>query len=81
MVKKCSGLYEARGKTLGIVGYGHIGTQLGIMAEHMGMRVKFYDIEDKLALGNATQVSSMTELVKISDVVSLHVPETLKQKI
>lgn len=75
-LKSAAGSYEARGKTLGIVGYGHIGTQLGIMAEHMGMRVKFYDIEDKLALGNATQVSSMTELLKISDVVSLHVPET-----
>ena len=75
-LKSATGSFEARGKTLGIIGYGHIGTQLGIMAEHMGMRVKFYDIEDKLVLGNASQVSSMTELLKMSDVISLHVPET-----
>jgi D-3-phosphoglycerate dehydrogenase len=75
-LKSATGSYEARGKTLGIIGYGHIGTQLGIMAEHMGMRVKFYDIEDKLALGNAQQVGSMTELLKCADVITLHVPET-----
>lgn len=75
-LKSATGSFEARGKTLGIIGYGHIGTQLGIMAEHMGMRVKFYDIEDKLVLGNASQVKSMTELLKMSDVISLHVPET-----
>ncbi len=67
--------YEARGKTLGIIGYGHIGTQLSIMAENIGMRVQFYDIEDKLVLGNATQVD-MATLLKTSDVVTLHVPET-----
>ncbi|MCH8538443.1 MAG: phosphoglycerate dehydrogenase [Alkalimonas sp.] len=67
--------FEARGKTLGIVGYGHIGTQLSIMAEHIGMRVQFYDIEDKLVLGNATQVDFST-LLKTSDIISLHVPET-----
>jgi len=67
--------FEARGKTLGIIGYGHIGTQLSIMAEHIGMRVQFYDIESKLVLGNATQVDLGT-LLKSSDVISLHVPET-----
>lgn len=74
--KSANGSYEARGKTLGIIGYGHIGTQLSILAEHLGMQVRFYDIEDKLVLGNATQVASLTELLKSSDVVSLHVPET-----
>lgn len=67
--------FEARGKTLGIIGYGHIGTQLSIMAEQLGMRVQFYDIESKLVLGNATQVDLATVL-KSSDVISLHVPET-----
>ena len=71
--------FEARGKTLGIIGYGHIGTQLSIMAEHIGMRVQFYDIEDKLVLGNATQVDFST-LLKTSDVISLHVPETPQTK-
>ena len=78
--KSATGSFEARGKTLGIIGYGHIGTQLGIMAETIGMRVKFYDIEDKLTLGNATQVQSLTELLQQSDVVSLHVPETPQTK-
>jgi len=68
--------YEARGKTLGIIGYGHIGTQLSILAEHLGMRVQFYDIEDKLVLGNSMQVKSLKKLLNTSDVVSLHVPET-----
>ncbi|WP_371188726.1 phosphoglycerate dehydrogenase [Thalassotalea maritima] len=74
--KSAAGSVEARGKTLGIVGYGHIGTQLGILAEHIGMRVKFYDIETKLPLGNAEQVNSLTELLNTADVISLHVPET-----
>ncbi|MBC7001657.1 phosphoglycerate dehydrogenase [Photobacterium sp. BZF1] len=68
--------FEARGKRLGIIGYGHIGTQLGILAENLGMKVYFYDIENKLSLGNATQVPSMTELLNKCDVISLHVPET-----
>lgn len=72
--------YEARGKTLGIVGYGHIGTQLSILAEHLGMRVQFFDIEDKLTLGNATQVKTLDKLLSTSDVVSLHVPETPQTK-
>ncbi|MCU7555562.1 phosphoglycerate dehydrogenase [Alteromonas sp. ASW11-19] len=74
--KSAVGSYEARGKTLGIVGYGHIGTQLSILAEHLGMRVQFFDIEDKLVLGNSTQVKDLTTLLNTSDVVSLHVPET-----
>ncbi|WP_261815990.1 phosphoglycerate dehydrogenase [Vibrio gallicus] len=67
---------EARGKSLGIIGYGHIGTQLSIIAENLGMRVYFYDIESKLSLGNATQISTMAELLNKCDVISLHVPET-----
>jgi D-3-phosphoglycerate dehydrogenase len=74
--KSAVGSYEARGKTLGIIGYGHIGTQLGIMAENIGMRVEFYDIEDKLTLGNAQQVQHLTHLLQRADVISLHVPET-----
>lgn len=78
--KQAKGCFEARGKRLGIVGYGHIGTQLGILAEGIGMDVYFYDIENKLPLGNATQVRSLPELLKMSDVVSLHVPETASTK-
>ncbi len=74
--KSAIGSFEARGKTLGIIGYGHIGTQLSILAEHLGMRVQFYDIEDKLVLGNSSQVSTLNELLSTSDVVTLHVPET-----
>ncbi|MBU2917951.1 MAG: D-3-phosphoglycerate dehydrogenase [Psychrosphaera sp.] len=74
--KSATGSFEARGKTLGIIGYGHIGTQLGILAETLGMTVKFFDVETKLTLGNATQVPTLEELLAISDVVSLHVPET-----
>jgi D-3-phosphoglycerate dehydrogenase len=75
-LKSAVGSFEARGKTLGIIGYGHIGTQLGILAETLGMRVRFYDIETKLPLGNASQVSTLNALLGESDVVSLHVPET-----
>jgi D-3-phosphoglycerate dehydrogenase / 2-oxoglutarate reductase len=74
--KSANGSFEARGKTLGIIGYGHIGTQLSILAEHLGMRVQFFDIEDKLVLGNSTQVKTLKQLLKTSDVISLHVPET-----
>ncbi|MDV7106261.1 phosphoglycerate dehydrogenase [Vibrio sp. TH_r3] len=74
--KSADASYEARGKKLGIIGYGHIGTQLGIIAENLGMRVYFYDIENKLSLGNVTQVQSMEELLNQCDVISLHVPET-----
>ncbi len=78
-LKTADNSYEARGKTLGIIGYGHIGTQLSIMAEHIGMRVQFYDIESKLVLGNANQVD-LTTLLATSDVISLHVPETPQTK-
>ncbi len=74
--KSAANAYEIRGKKLGIVGYGHIGTQLGIMAESLGMRVLYYDIEHKLPLGNAIPVDSLHELLSGVDVVSLHVPET-----
>ncbi|EIL97859.1 D-3-phosphoglycerate dehydrogenase [Rhodanobacter thiooxydans] len=74
--KSASGSYETRDKVLGIVGYGHIGTQVGVLAESMGMRVIFHDIETKLALGNARAVSSLDELLERADVVTLHVPET-----
>ena len=71
--KSASNSFEIRGKTLGIVGYGNIGSQLSVLAEAMGMQVVFYDVVDKLALGNARKCSSFHELLKISDVVSLHV--------
>ncbi|MEO8809837.1 MAG: phosphoglycerate dehydrogenase [Rhodanobacter sp.] len=74
--KSASGSFETRDKILGIVGYGHIGTQVGVLAESLGMRVIFHDIETKLALGNARAVSSLDELLERSDVVTLHVPET-----
>ncbi|MDX5629026.1 MULTISPECIES: phosphoglycerate dehydrogenase [unclassified Brenneria] len=74
--KLAVGSFEARGKKLGIIGYGHIGTQLGILAESVGMHVYFYDIESKLPLGNAQQVRHLSDLLNMSDVVSLHVPET-----
>ncbi|TOP87235.1 phosphoglycerate dehydrogenase [Vibrio parahaemolyticus] len=78
--KSADNSYEARGKRLGIIGYGHIGTQLGIIAENLGMRVYYYDIENKLSLGNATQIHTMSELLNKCDVISLHVPETPETK-
>jgi D-3-phosphoglycerate dehydrogenase len=75
-LKSASGSTEIRGKTLGIVGYGHIGSQLGIIAESMGMRVIFQDIENKLPLGNAEERPDLDALLKEADVVSLHVPDT-----
>lgn len=73
--KSAEGSYEARGKTLGIVGYGSIGTQLSVLAESLGMKVIYFDVITKLPLGNARQVANMQELLAQSDVVSLHVPE------
>jgi D-3-phosphoglycerate dehydrogenase len=67
---------EVRGKTLGIVGYGNIGTQLSVMAEALGMDVCFYDIVTKLPLGNARMMPTLDELLEVADVVTLHVPET-----
>jgi D-3-phosphoglycerate dehydrogenase len=75
-VKTADGSREARGKCLGIVGYGHIGTQIGLLAESVGMQVLFYDIEGKLALGNARPVAKLDALLQMADVVTLHVPET-----
>ena len=74
--KNATGSHEVRGKTLGIVGYGHIGTQVGLLAEALGMQVLFHDIETKLALGNARAATSLDDLLARSDVVTLHVPET-----
>jgi len=71
--KSAQGSHEIRGKKLGIVGYGNIGTQLSVLAESMGMDVYYYDIIEKLALGNATKCSSLKELLNVSEVVSLHV--------
>ncbi|MDG4550597.1 MAG: phosphoglycerate dehydrogenase [Candidatus Contendobacter sp.] len=75
-VKTATGSHEARGKCLGIVGYGHIGTQVGLLAEALGMRVVYYDIETKLTLGNAQPLPSLDSLLEAADVVTLHVPET-----
>ncbi len=75
-LKDASNSYEVRGKNLGIVGYGHIGSQVSILAESLGMNVYYYDIEKKLNLGNAKSCSSLQELLSISDIVTLHVPET-----
>lgn len=66
--------YEIRGKVLGIIGYGHIGSQVSVLAENMGMKVIFYDIEPKLSLGNANPVKTLNDLLEISDIVTLHVP-------
>ena len=74
-LKSASGAFEVRGKHLGIVGYGHIGTQVGVLAEALGMRVFYHDIGSKLALGNATPVRSLPALLEQADVVTLHVPE------
>lgn len=75
-LKNAKGAMEVRGKVMGIVGYGHIGTQVSVLAEAMGMKVRYYDIVDKLALGNAEPCASLSELLSVSDIVSLHVPQT-----
>lgn len=74
--KVATGCHELRGKTLGIVGYGHIGSQVGVLAEAMGMRVISYDIRTTMAIGNARPKDSLRELLEASDFVTLHVPET-----
>ncbi len=71
--KSAAGSHEVRGRTVGIVGYGNIGSQLSVVAEALGMSVVFYDIDDKLALGNARRCSTLEELLEVSDVVTLHV--------
>src|SRR6056297_166037 len=75
-MKSARDAFEVRGKTLGIVGYGHIGSQLGILAEGLGMRVLYHDIVRKLPLGNAEPAGDLDEVLAQSDVVSLHVPDT-----
>ena len=72
--KSSEGCYEVRGKTLGIIGYGHIGSQASVLAESIGMKVIFYDIEPRLSMGNAVKVNSLDQLLKLADVVTLHVP-------
>ncbi|SDZ04611.1 phosphoglycerate dehydrogenase [Delftia lacustris] len=74
-LKSAENSYEIRGKTLGIVGYGSIGTQLSVMAESVGMQVLFHDVSTKLPLGNARQAASLADLLASSDIVTLHVPE------
>ncbi len=78
--KSAEGSYEARGKTLGIVGYGSIGSQLSVLAEALGMKVIYNDVVAKLPLGNARQVASLDDLLAQADVVSLHVPENASTK-
>ena len=75
-LKSADNSFEIRGKTLGIVGYGSIGTQLSVLAEGLGMRVVFFDVVTKLPLGNAQQIGKLNDLLTQSDVVTLHVPET-----
>ncbi len=78
--KDAKGSFELRGKTLGIIGYGNIGTQVSILAEAMGMKVRYYDVVTKMPLGNAEACDSLKELVSCSDIVSLHVPETAQTR-
>ena len=79
-LKEAKGSYELRGKTIGIVGYGNIGSQVSILAEALGMRVLFYDVETRMPLGNATDARTLKELLKASDIVTLHVPQTTQTK-
>jgi D-3-phosphoglycerate dehydrogenase len=74
--KSAKGAHEARGKVLGIVGYGHIGTQVGVLAEQLGMEVVFHDIESRLPLGNARPLPTLGALLAQAHVVTLHVPDT-----
>ena len=78
--KSAARSFEIRGKVLGIIGYGSIGMQLGVIAESLGMKVKFYDATNKLPIGNAQQVGSMAGLLREADIVSLHVPENPSTK-
>jgi D-3-phosphoglycerate dehydrogenase / 2-oxoglutarate reductase len=79
-LKEAQGSYELRGKTLGIIGYGNIGSQVSVLAEGLGMKVIFYDVETKLPLGNASDMRSLKELMGMADVITLHVPETSQTK-
>jgi D-3-phosphoglycerate dehydrogenase len=75
-MKSFNNSVEIRGKTLGIIGYGHIGSQVSILAENLGMNIVYYDIEKKLTLGNSRPLSSLNELLKVSDTITVHVPLT-----
>ncbi|MEO5944780.1 MAG: phosphoglycerate dehydrogenase [Ferruginibacter sp.] len=79
-MKDATGSHELRGKTIGIIGYGNIGSQVSVLAESLGLKVIFYDAETKLPLGNATDVKSLKELLQQSDIVTLHVPEIASTK-
>lgn len=79
-MKDAKGSYELRGKTLGIIGYGNIGSQVSVLAEALGMKVIFYDVETKLPLGNATDGKTLKDVLGKADVVTLHVPETSQTK-
>jgi D-3-phosphoglycerate dehydrogenase len=79
-MKDAKGSFELRGKTLGIIGYGNIGSQLSVIAESIGMKVLFYDVETKLPLGNAESCKNLKDVVSNSDIISLHVPETKQTK-
>lgn len=79
-LKDAKGSFELRGKTLGIIGYGNIGSQVSVLAEAFGMKVIFYDTVTKLPLGNATSVKSLKDLVSKADIITLHVPETAQTK-
>lgn len=75
-LKDASESYEVRGKKIGIIGYGHIGSQVSVLAENMGFNVLYYDIEPKLPMGNATRIESLDDLLAQSDIITLHVPAT-----
>lgn len=79
-MKEAKGSYELRGKTLGIIGYGNIGSQVSVLAEALGMKVIFYDIETKLPLGNASAREKMEDVLNEADIVTLHVPDTPRTK-
>jgi D-3-phosphoglycerate dehydrogenase len=79
-LKEAKGSFELRGKTLGIIGYGNIGSQVSVLAEAIGMKVKFYDTVTKLPLGNASSVKTLKDLVSQSDIITLHIPETNQTK-
>src|SRR5690606_27650186 len=79
-MKTASNAHELRGKILGIIGYGNIGSQLSILAEGMGMRVKYFDVQSKLPLGNTRSASSLEQLLADAEVVSLHVPHNASTK-
>src|SRR3954451_3690283 len=79
-MKEAKGSYELRGKTLGIIGYGNIGSQVSVLAEALGMKVIFYDVETKLPLGNAMDMRTLKEVMSKADVITLHVPDTPQTK-